>query len=211
LRVFAGHEARVLAVAFSPDGTQVASGSSDSTALVWRLEPDDNTSSIRMTLEDAVSSLADPKLERWLEARRVVLQSGEQALPLLIATYPPQSKDPQDRRRYDVLKDRLGDDDPEVRVLAEAKMVALGRRVLPWIHLEIAGRTSAGEALSRLQSVETRLETLPFTVGHLGAVRAILLLTQMMPNATAKRVLQAYAEGPGDLFETELARRALNR
>jgi WD40 repeat protein len=56
-RIFAGHRSDVVSVAFSPDGTEVLTGSLDSTARLWRVS-DGTTMRVFSGHTDAVNSVA---------------------------------------------------------------------------------------------------------------------------------------------------------
>src|SRR5262249_34157542 len=82
-RCFRGHGQRVLCVAFSPDGTRLASGSDDLTALVWDVYGAGAKEPQPAPTADALwADLADAKADRAFAALCHLRRHPEQAVAL---------------------------------------------------------------------------------------------------------------------------------
>src|SRR5262249_45761649 len=150
-RLFRGHEADVTAVAFSPDGQRLASGSEDSTALVWdvtglaggqtdgegpigrqghgvRVNPAELNASSR--------SLASKDAREAYQALRTLASVPDQAVPFLAGRLLLKKPDSQQVAR--LLAD-LDSDTFRVRSQATKELEKLGEVVEPALRQALKG------------------------------------------------------------------------
>lgn len=205
-----GHVAPVHCLAFSLDGTRLASGSDDTTALIWTLEPRDwaaGRGRLRLDSKDYEALWeelgADDTLQAysalcafWLAGNRAVAFLKEKLAPIV-------EEEKQLRRRIA----ELDDADWSVRETACQELEKLG------VAAEAALRdTRQHSAAAGAGFVAELLEwgipsPRPYPTGaRLQRLRAIIALGRIGTRA-ARRALQALTHGAPLAFETQFASR----
>ncbi|MEK7270843.1 MAG: hypothetical protein AAB215_07900, partial [Planctomycetota bacterium] len=187
-RVLRGHGASVRAVAFSPDGRFVATGSSDTTAILWSA-PGDGRASVHSTLEEAWKTLGgkDPLLAAAFA--ETFLKGPSESLPFLAARVglplPPNTV-------RDAIR-RLDADEFEVRERASETLIGLGEAVVAEARKTLKESPSP-EVASRLEEILERVEgrdSPPFESGPvLQELRAAWIL-ERIGSPEAVRILEA--------------------
>ncbi|OWK36054.1 sigma-70 family RNA polymerase sigma factor [Fimbriiglobus ruber] len=205
---FRGHQAPITSVAVSPDGRTIASGSVDTTALMWdatgRLDRRQPAERFRADQLDAAwADLAAQDAAIAFHGIRTLRAAPRQAVPLIEQQLKivPRA-DP--KQTADAIRD-LDSDQFMVRAKAFDKLEKLGEAAESAINEarardpspEVAG--SLGQLLDRLQGQKL-----------LRRLRAVEVLEQV-GDAESRRLLAAFADGaPGARLTTE-ARAALDR
>jgi WD40 repeat protein len=207
-----GHDSYVGDLAFSPDGTRLASGQWDSTALVW------DVSATRRKLPH--KDLAPRDLERlWTELRDADAAKAHAALWTLAAApdqavpFLKEHLHPVPRVAADRLRRLLADLDAEDfarREDASHELAKLGVEVEPALRRILDGKPS----LEMRRRVEALLHDLPcqtaMTPDALRQLRAIQTLEQI-GSAQARQILTSLAEGAPAAPATRDATAALTR
>jgi hypothetical protein len=191
-----GHESRVRSLAFSPDGTKLASGQWDSTALVWdvsaarrKLDAKDLTPRDLDRLWDDLKSADAPKAHAALWA---LVAAPERAMPLLKDRLHPVSRVPDDRLRRLVAD--LDAEDFTRREEASRELAKLGIEAEPILRQALEAKPSL-EMRRRAESLLASLICQPeMTPDALRQLRAIQVLEQI-GSPEARRVLEALAQG----------------
>jgi WD40 repeat protein len=174
----AGHPEAVFALAFSPDGSRLASGGWDTTVLVWNTSRVDKaaTPSGALTgiqLDALWADLTGTHAARAYQAVWVLAEAPQQAVPLLRECMTPPSR--EDAKRLGQLISDLDNDDFDTRERATRALARLG----PGAHAALR------KALKEITSPEARrrLEGLLANAGEvsedqvrLRAVRALQVL-----------------------------------
>jgi RNA polymerase sigma factor (sigma-70 family) len=209
---FRGHDSRVRSLAFSPDGTKLASGQWDSTALVW------DVSATRRKLPR--KDLAPRDLERlWTELRDADAAKAHAALwtltaaPDQVVPFLKEHLRPVPHVAADRLRRLLADLDAEDfarREDASRELARLGFEVEPALRRILDGKPSLEmrrrvEALLRDLSCQTAM-----TPDALRQLRAIQTLEQI-GSAGARQILTSLAEGAPAAPATRDAKAALTR
>jgi hypothetical protein len=210
LRKLIGHQGPVLAVAFSPDGSRLVSGSRDTTAVVWdvtgvspaakaaRLSPAE--------LKELWVALAAPDGAAALKAVRRLALAREQALPFLRETL---SKQPVvDPARLARLVADLDADAFETRDRASAELARQGRLAEPALRRALQEKPSAElrlRAETLLKNLDGRLPP-----AALQAVRALEVL-ELMGTPEARKVVDLLAKQSAGTPVAEEAKATLDR
>jgi hypothetical protein len=204
----------VICVAFSADGTSLAAGRQDGTALVWTM-PRATAAKGKLTekeLEAQWEALAGHDVVPAHEAIQALTAAGAQAVPLLKKWLPPETPV---AREPDVgqLIAQVSNKDLKVRKQAQAE---LAKR---WEKVGMAVKAPLVKALAAKPSldVKLRLEKLlrelgdrqlsPEEVRVLRALEAV----EAMPAKVARPLLEAWAKGAPGALLTEESRSALAR
>jgi hypothetical protein len=208
---FTGHAAPIEAVAFAPDGRSVASGSADTTALVW------DVAGLSGKAGPAPRALTAAELQkRWDElavapagtdAINALVASPQETVAFLRARLWPAS--PVDAVRVASLIDKLGSDDFEIRQQAHADLEAIGDHLMPYLSKVLSDAASL-ETRRRLEMLQQQWSSLRLTGERLRTVRAIEVL-ERIASPDARAVLQALAEGAPAALATREAKAALRR
>jgi hypothetical protein len=207
---FAGHEGAVVSVDFSPDGKALASGSTDTTILLWdlqgveaRVPPADTTPEAIAKHWDALAatdaSRADPSL--W-----ALVAAADKALPLLRQHLHPVSA-PDAKRLQQWLAD-LDSNDFDSRETAERELKRLGKRGEPAVRQALA-KSPSPEARRRLEAILEDIAGQP-AGNDLRQLRAVQVL-EHIGSPPARALLQTLAEGAPGAALTRAARLAVQR
>jgi WD40 repeat protein len=208
-RQFHGHQGQVSAVAFSSDGTMLASASTDATVLVWDLTgrrqrgPAGAARLAGGELDDLWADLADDDADRAYRAMTSLVRVPAQALRLLEKHLRPVP--PADAKR---LAPALRDLDAEafaVRERAARDLEQMGEAVEAALRAVLAGQPSA-EVRRRVQQLLGKLEGPEV----LRRDRALEVLEQI-GTPEARRLLAALGEGAPEARLTQESKRALAR
>lgn len=200
-----GHAGDVLQVAYSPDGTRLATSSGDTSIIVWdatggHLPPDPKDGA------DAWAGLAadDAKVGfaavRWLAARpaeAVALLGGRLA--------PVPSVDP---KAVAALVGRLGGASFAEREAAEKELAGLGEVAGPAL-AEAARSSASAEVRTRAAGLQAKLAARP-SGDRLRAIRAVEVL-ERVGSTGARDVLKGLAGGAAGATLTREAVAALGR
>jgi WD40 repeat protein len=207
-----GHQARISSLAFSRDGTKLASGHWDSTALIW------DVSSARRSLPR--KDLTPPDLERlWTELRDPDAAKGHAALWTLVAA-PDQAVPflkehlrPVPRMSGERLRRLIADldaDDFARREEASRDLAKVGIEAEPVLRKALG----ANPSLEKRRRVQTLLDGLAcqteMTPDAIRQLRAIQVLEQI-GTLEARQILAALATGAPAAPATRDAAAAITR
>jgi WD40 repeat protein len=213
LRKFTGHQGSIGTVAFAPDGRSVATGSSDTTALLWDVEglgvkaPGPLTALDADTVQASWTDLASSDARTAGAAIERLVLSPKQALPFLAKQLKPAAAvEPK------VIKQLLVEVDSgefNARQKALADLVRIGEQVLPLIDEMLAKQPSL-DTQQRLKNVEAKLAPGQLAAERVQVVRAIEVL-ERTGGAQAQEILERLAAGAPGALTTTHAEAALGR
>lgn len=194
--VLRGHDSLIRGLAFSPDGTKLVSGQSDSTALVW------DVSAARRKLPS--KSLTAKDLKRlWMALRDADAPKAHGALWVLVAApdqavpFLQEHLHPVPRVSAERLHRLIGDLDADQfprREEASRELAKLGIEAESPLHNTLKGKPS----LEMRRRIETLLsnqacqaETTPDSLRHLRAIQVL----EQIGSAQARQILGSLAQG----------------
>jgi WD40 repeat protein len=213
LASFDGHRGNIGPVAFAPDGRSVATGSGDTTAIIW------DVAGLSAKAGPSPQVLAaDAAAARWAdltsddaalgyEAICRLIAAPKQAVPLLAQRL--QAAPAVKAERIDKLIDELGNGEFKVRQKAQAELQQIGEPALPQLKKAL-GEQVPLETRQRLEILYAKLATLALTGDRLRLARAVEVL-ERIGSAEARQVLQTLADGGPRALATTQAAAALQR
>jgi RNA polymerase sigma factor (sigma-70 family) len=210
---FEGHQGQIGSVAFAPDGRTVATGSADTTALVWDVEGLRQKATPQPRVLDAAdvearwSDLESGDARKAAAAINALVASPEQAVAFLKTRLKPAAAVATET--IDKLIAQLDSADFKGRQQAQSELLRIGEAALPRITKELA-RKPALEMRQRLETLEASLTVSAVTGERLRLIRAIEVL-EHIGDTEARRVLQALADGAPDALGTVQAQAAIKR
>jgi WD domain, G-beta repeat len=207
LHTLAGHRGAVASLAFSPDGKLLASGSNDTTVLLW-----DAARLRRGAPPGGVAAGAADLEARWANLNRADAARAHRSMRELIATPRPTVAllekrlrlDPVGPKRAAKLLADLDSDDFATRQKASRDLAALGTAAEPALHRALAGKPDL-EARRRIEGLLRALEG-----QHTGVLRGVEVL-ERLDTAEARKLLAALARGEPEARLTREAKEALGR
>ena len=210
---FEGHTGTVDTIDFAPDGRSIATGSTDTTVLIWDIRGLSAKAGLPLRLLDAEALKAN-----WSSLKSGDAKAAGDAVIALIGT-------PQQATSY--LKDQLqpaagvesamiakliaelDSDQFKVREKAQSQLIEIGDQLLPYLEKELL-RNLPLETAPALEALQTKLTT-PLTGDRLRLVRAIEVL-ERIGTAETRQVLESLAAGvPQGPWRPTKARAALGR
>jgi RNA polymerase sigma factor (sigma-70 family) len=208
-----GHTAWVGAVAFSPDGKLLASGSRDTTAVVWNAlnpagEPQAAAKLSLQELESLCSDLESDDAVKAYRAIRALVAADAQAVPFL-GRRLRQISAPDPRQLARLIAD-LDAQQFTTREKAARELKSLGRLARPALKQALAGQLSL-EVRRRVEVLLQQLEPSVLSPEELRGCRALEAL-EHIGSAEVRKVLEQFArEGSVPSFLARDARDALER
>jgi RNA polymerase sigma factor (sigma-70 family) len=212
LHEFHGHKGAIFALAFSPDGRKLVSGSQDTTALVWdlsviagvkRLPTDLSLEQIRQSWEDLAGNA-----EKAQQALTSMRSAPAVVVPFLSKELRPAAV--PDARQEARWLDELDDAKFEVREKAEKELEKLDDLAEPALR-ERLKRNPGWEAHRRMERLLDNLTSGGSPAGEkLRGLRAIELLEQIN-TPESRKLLRTLADGAPGARLTREARAALAR
>jgi hypothetical protein len=208
LRTFTGHRGEIRSLAFSQDGRRLASGSNDSTVLVWDLVAATPGQDLNdKALAGLWSDLAgDDAKAAYAAAWRMTL-APRATLPLLRQKVRPVPE-PDAKKIGQYIKD-LDSESFEIREKADKELNALGEAPLPALR-EVLDKNPSPEMQRRIESLLDRAPHYVMNPEKLRRLRALYALEQIA-SPEARRLLTDLASGAGYALETQEAKAALRR
>jgi WD40 repeat protein len=214
-REFAGHTAPVASLAFSPDGRTLASGSADTTLLLWDASglalPDP---ALRKELKpgelDALwADLAADDAAIAEKAIRQLAYAPADSLPFLAGRVRPAEDKRPGAAVLAKLVAALDSDDLDEREKAEKELAALGKDAAPALRQALEGEPTP-ELKQRAQRLLDKFASPDAGGAALRPRRAVEAL-ERAGTPEAVRLLKALAKGRPDADLTEDAQAALRR
>lgn len=204
---FVGQRPEILALAISRDDRRIASGSSDTSILIWDATGETHA---RMALSAAQlqslwRDLIDNDAGRAYRALWKIALSPKQALPYLAERLRPVAPlDAEQRKQVDRLLADLDSDRFTVRQQAEADLEKIGLIIEPTLRKALDSKPSL-EVRRRIEKVLENLAS-----ERLRITRA-LEAVEHMNTREAHRLLEALANGASHAWLTEEARAIYKR
>jgi WD40 repeat protein len=208
-----GHRNRVHALAFSPDGKRLVSGSADTTALVWdvaRMLPPRVAREVVLPAgepERLWGELANRDPVRANPAVQALACAPGQAVALLqerLRPVPPGPPPGIERMIADLGSERF-----PLRTKAAADLEKLGERAEPALRKLLAGGPPL-EVRRRAEQLLDRLERQVPSPERLRVLRAVEVLEQI-GTPEARKLLEALARGAPEASLTREAQASLRR
>ncbi len=206
--VFAGHAGPVVGLSFSSDGRTLASGSGDTTALVWDLTAARSAKLSAGGAEAAWKDLASTDAARAYRAVRGLAVSPQVEAFFRERVKPTPAADP---KRLEKLIADLDGDTFAAREAAVKELEKLGDRAAG----ALRAARAAGPALEPRRRVEALLKRLANEARESGAERVRLVRAlealELCGTEGARRLLEALAKGAPGAWLTEEAKATLAR
>jgi WD40 repeat protein len=213
LHTFTGHQGGVDRLAFSPDGKALASGSRDTTALIWDL------SAYRRLVVQPGRRLQPAEVEGLWADLRGDAGKAYQAIVMLSAASPGQVVPflkqrlrpvaiPDAQRVATLLKQLDGDSFSE-RERAMSELKKLGDGVEPALRTALAGKPPP-ETRRRLAQLLKDLDVTNPAGERIRTARALEVL-ERVGDAEARELLRQLAGGKAEAWLTREARASLHR
>jgi RNA polymerase sigma factor (sigma-70 family) len=207
-----GHRGGISALAFGPDGTKLASGSSDTTGLVWdvtRLVRGGQPAPAPLAAEDLEglwAGLADQDARKAYQAIWSLARAPRQSVPWLQKQLRPVVVPADLQRRMARLLADLDDSRFAVRQKATAELEKLGEVAAPALRQALSDRLSV-EARQRVERILEKLAASPEALRPLRALEAL----ELVGSRPARQVIQTLAQGMPEARLTQEAKGALKR
>jgi hypothetical protein len=210
IRSFRAHYARVSSLCWSPDGRTLASGSEDTTILIW---PRSGLTSplpqnlAQKALEECWKQLADPDPAVADSAIWRLHAAAASSVPFLQNALSPVK--PADPQRLQRLLQNLDAEQYAGRQKAEAELEKLGDRTASVLRAFLAGKVSP-EASRRAQRVLAATEAAVGSPEGLRIGRAVMILEQL-GTPPARKLLAQWSRGAPDALLSREAKASLGR
>jgi WD40 repeat protein len=213
-RELEGHAGPLSALAFAPDGRALATGSDDTTLLLWDLTtlPGEKPHRDRLTGEELNrlwSELADPDGAKALPALLRLAAAPTYAVPFLRKQVPPVEGKPFDADAVARWIAALDDADFDVREKATRDLEKVGGAARPALVKALEAKPGP-EAKRRLEGLLARLDEAGVSASLLGPLRALEAL-ELAGTPEARKLLGEIAAGRADAPLTREAKAAAER
>jgi hypothetical protein len=206
-----GHQSGVYSLAFSPDGRSLASGSHDTTALLWDVLgvalPQGRHAPTLQETEAAWTGLRDSDAAKAFQSMGILAAAPRQTVSVLKERLHPVA--PADPRVVKQLIDDLDSDHFETRQSATAELEQLDTLAQEQLRKAL-GSSPSPEARRRLEGLLQKLEETVPSAEVRRSLRAVELL-ERLGTPDARQVLTALAAGATVARVTQQARAALER
>jgi WD40 repeat protein len=213
IRDLKGHDGSIGAVAFTRDGKRVATGSADTTILVWDtpdLQRESAPTGPALTAEEAAQRWADLAGEDAAKAfagiRRLAAHP-QVAVPLVREHFKPAV--PTDPKRLAKLVADLDSDDFTTRATANQELAKLGELAQSALE-KVMSEAGTLERRRRAEALLAKLTGGALTPEQLRQVRAVEAL-ERAATPEARQLLEALAKGAPGVLPTREAQAALGR
>jgi len=205
----AGHRGHVKVLAFSPDGQRLATGSADTSIVLWdwataaglRAKPDNAAA-----LDALWADLADPDAGKAYRAVFAFAANDQSAAFLRERLKPATARDAEPIR---ALIASLDASQFETREKAFQELLKLGAEAEPIVH-EALGKKLPLEVTRRLETIRARPDSARWPAESLRKMRAVHAL-ELAAAPEARQLLETLAGGTADAWLTRDARQALQR
>lgn len=204
---FAGHRHGVHGLAFSPDGTTLASGGEDNVVFLWDVTGARTPAVAEKALAGWWSDLASEDAKRAGDAIAGLLRKPEAIVAFLQERLRP-AEAPDEKRLTRLLAD-LDSDAFETREAANRELARFGEPAEAALRRALNNRPSL-EMKRRIEDLLNKLEPGPLPPETLRSLRAIEVL-EHLGTAEARRCLDALAKGAPQARLTREAKKALDR
>jgi WD40 repeat protein len=213
---FEGHHSAITSVSFAPDGKSLASGSGDSTILLWdlvgRLRNERNAKPLTTAeLEACWQDLVGADAAQAYRAVGDLVVSGDAAVALLkMRLSPVPIPDATLARRSSQLVADLGSDAFATRQKAAVELEKMGNAAIPALRKALAARPSPSlEARRRIEQILAGLDSKEASF-HLRKSRALEAL-ELIATPAARDLLQSLSAGDPSAALTQEARATRRR
>ncbi|MHB1425450.1 MAG: WD40 repeat domain-containing protein [Gemmataceae bacterium] len=207
-----GHRGAIGSLAFSSDGTLLASGGTDRIVMVWDVTGQRTTHlprkfRLRSEQGNALwSELADADAAKAYRAMQTLLAAGNQAVSILKQHLRPAPE--IDEQRIDRLIADLDGDRFEVREKSAQELRGMGENAEPALRKVFAGKPTAEQRL-RVKQLLQQIDA-EHSPEYLRGLRAVEVL-ERLGSADAQQVLKTLADGGAQARLTREAKAALRR
>lgn len=212
-RHFEGHRGPVSFVTFSLDGKSLASGSWDTTVLIWELTGMPVVDRVAVQVDEEQqwqqwwTQLAGDDAAQANQAQLAMSAQPDRAVQFLGQKVRPVA--PVSAPQLAALIKSLDRDDFNVRQQASAELTKLGPLALPALQAALQGETSL-ETRRRVEFIlEGLTKSIP-TADQLRTIRVIELL-ERIDSPASLQLLKTLAQGAANAFFTVEAQAALER
>jgi hypothetical protein len=215
-RIATGHHAAITNLALSNDGKTLATGSADTTALIFDIgdikpQPPQPVELDRAQAQALWTTLAGDDAEKAYEAVRSLSSAPAQSLPLVREHLKPVTP-PMDPQKIGKLIADLDDKNFAVRDRATTELQALGELAEPALRKALAGKPSLElrKRIEQLLDAERLRNTAPPTGEERRALRGLEVL-EHIGTPEAVHILKKVADGADGARLTREAKASLAR